>query len=302
MNHKDRRGKQIQSKIPMYFKTKNKEKKTNGEMNQIDHLEKEETILSQKEEIINERTISFKKEEDLPVRKRAKVTYSESLKNRMKEELKNRLVHTVYLLNERRIPVSTLFTWKNNLVQHKKKATQGRKTKFGTLEEELFNWFLVLRARKMFITDSMLLRKVNKIHGEIIEDSNMSLTAREPYKTFKCSNGWLQNFKKRHDLVRRAITTTCGKTIEEIRVSLTSYFKDLKLKMDTLNPKFVYNMDEVRIFFEIEKNHSLEIKGKKTVGKITSGKSKERVTVVMTACSNGTLFPPFLFLRLSNQE
>ena len=45
-------GKQLQSKIPMYFKAKNEEKKTNEEVNQKDHLEKEETIISQKEEII----------------------------------------------------------------------------------------------------------------------------------------------------------------------------------------------------------------------------------------------------------
>ena len=105
--------------------------------------------------------ISSQKEEDLPVRKRVTFTYRESLKNRMKEKLQNRSVHTVYLLNEGRIPISTLFTGKNSLVQRKKKGTQGRKTKFGTLEEELFNC-LALRAKKMFITDSMLLKKANK--------------------------------------------------------------------------------------------------------------------------------------------
>jgi len=140
--------------------------------------------------------ISSQKEEDLPVRKRVTFTYRESLKNRMKEKLQNRSVHTVYLLNEGRIPISTLFTGKNSLVQRKKKGTQGRKTKFGTLEEELFNWFLVLRARKMFITDSMLLKKANKIKGEIIEDSRDAFFANLHWRIAK-SGGFLDFAKKK---------------------------------------------------------------------------------------------------------
>lgn len=231
--------------------------------------------------------------------KRVKVSYSNSLKTRVIESLKTHTLHTVYLLNKRRIPTTTLSTWKASLqVPTKKKGTQGRKTKLRILEEELFSWFLMYRARKIVVADHMFQKKAKKIQEEIAEDNNLSAHVKALYIDFKASNGWIDKFKKRYNITRRYITTVCSKSIEEMREAITTYFTDLSLKMKSLNPKFVYNMDEVGIFFEMETKYTLEIKGKKIVGKITSGKSKERLTLVVTASSNGSLLPPFIIFKV----
>lgn len=58
-------------------------------------------------------------------------------------------------------------------------------------------------------------------------------------------------------------------------------------------------MDEIGVFFEMEHDYTIEVKGKKHVGKFSSGKDKERVTVVVTACSDGRLLPPLFIFKAS---
>ena len=41
-------------------------------------------------------------------------------------------------------------------------------------------------------------------------------------------------------------------------------------------------------------DYTLEVKGKKVIGKISTGKDKERITLIITACADGSLLPPFL--------
>jgi len=56
-------------------------------------------------------------------------------------------------------------------------------------------------------------------------------------------------------------------------------------------------MDEVGIFFEMSQNYTLEIKGTKVVGKISTGKDKQRITLIITASAGGFLLPPFLIFK-----
>jgi len=76
------------------------------------------------------------------------------------EKLKELSIQEVYLLYMGDIPRSTLNDWKNQLKKPHKKGNQGRKTPFIIMEEELFDWFLTLRARKFSVSNSKLQKKL----------------------------------------------------------------------------------------------------------------------------------------------
>ena len=242
---------------------------------------------------------------DAPKAIKVKVGYSKELKRDLKNYMKDHSIYQTYLYCNRRVPRSTLYDWFMELKINKNAKTtqskQGRTTPFLILEEELFEWFLKARARKIIMTQSSLVIKALKICKEILMDENLVLTPdkKEAYTKFGASNGWIDRFKTRYRLSSRFITTKCTKSVTEMETSLKAYFADLNNTLDTQKPAVIYNMDETSVFFELSRNHTFELKGKKIVGKFSSGKEKVRVTLVITASSTGYLLPPFLIFKVS---
>lgn len=167
---------------------------------------------------------------------RAKHIYSQAIRKEVTQKLKEMSIQEVFLLYMGEIPRTTLYTWRKGIKFPKKKGKQGRKTPFTILEEELLVWFLTLRARRLCVTNSKLQKKALRIKEKIIEDEVMPEGTKKIYRAFTASDGWVQNFRTRHCLVRRGITTKCDKTVEEIRASLKQYFTELQDNIDTHSP------------------------------------------------------------------
>jgi len=89
------------------------------------------------------------------------------------------------------------------------------------------------------------------------------------------------------------------KTIEEMKPLIETYFSEVNTLFQTLKPSYhiIFNMDEVPIFFELCTDQTLDIRGRKVIGRISSGKDKERITLIITASANGDLLPPFLIFK-----
>lgn len=234
-------------------------------------------------------------------RVKIKVSYSTQLKRSAQSYLKEHSLSNTYIHYDRQIPYSTLYDWKKTLKVSASdvKGKSGRKSPFKLLEQELFEWFLKCRARKLLVSQTTLVTKALKIAKSIVTDPSIELSAldKKAYIDFSASNGWVDKFKARFKIGKRFITTKCSVPIEQIRTSLKSYFDELNTFMDTKKPIYIFNMDEMAIFFELSKNYTLEVKGKKTVGQITSRKAKQRVTLIVTAKSNGDLLPPFIIFK-----
>jgi len=77
---------------------------------------------------------------------------------------------------------------------------------------------------------------------KIIKDEDVVEETKKVYRAVTVSDSWIQNFRVRHALVCRAITTKCDKIVEEIRASLTKYFIELHNIIDTHTPACVYNI------------------------------------------------------------
>jgi len=232
-----------------------------------------------------------------------KASYSTVLKNTVKKYMLEHSLLNTFLFFNRKIPKSTLWDWKN----HGKEAArtkQGRKTLLILLEEELFNWFLWKRSRQILISTNVLAKKALKICKNFLMDPEITLNQQEKdaYTEFQASNGWVEKFKGRYKIKSRAITTVCTKTIEEMRPVITSYFNELNQSLNDFKPQFIYNMNEVPIFMETCRGRTLELKSKKIVGKLSFGKAKERITLIITCCSNGQLLPPFLIFKVQKPK
>ena len=228
-----------------------------------------------------------------------KCSYSTKLKQKVKEYLKEYSIARTYLILNRRIPRSTLFDWQKEDKISKAVNKQGRKTHLRILEEELYLWFLNARARKIAINQSTLVKKALKLSKSILMDPEVTLSPqeKEAYTNFTASNGWCEKFRGRYNIAHRFITTRCTKHADEIKASLESYFKELNEYIEAKKPTKIYNMDEMCVFFELSHDTTLEIKGKKTIETFSTGKDKERVTLIITAASDGTLLPPLLLFK-----
>lgn len=240
---------------------------------------------------------------NVPKSIQVKAGYSNELKKELKNYMKDHSLYQTYIFCNRRVPRSTLYDWYMEITKPKKTGAgkQGRSTPYRILEEDLFEWFLKARARKLIVSQSAFVTKALKICKDILVDENVELLQEErnAHIKFGASNGWMDRFKRRYKLSSRFITTKCSKSVPEMESSLNAYFTDLNNTLDTQKPAVVYNMDETAVFFELSSNHTFEVKGKKIVGKFSSGKDKERVTLIITASSTGYLLPPVLIFKAS---
>ncbi|GBN34629.1 Tigger transposable element-derived protein 4 [Araneus ventricosus] len=129
-------------------------------------------------------------------------------------------------------------------------------------------WFTLQRSKNFPITSAILQAKAIEF-AELFEE-----------KSFVCSDGWLDRFKKRHNI-------RSGKVVGEA-ASICSC--DINHWMKNVRPDIIRNYDEMKHFFNADEtglfpkltpNKALKFKGEKCVG----GKlSKVRITIL--ACAN----------------
>ena len=127
---------------------------------------------------------------------KVKNIYSKAIKQEVESKLKERSIQEVFLLYNGDIPRTTLMDWKNKLKTHKIKGKQGRKTPFLLLEEELFDWFLILRARKISVTNTKLQKKALKIKKNILEDVEVNEEKKKVYAGFNAQMDGCKTLEK----------------------------------------------------------------------------------------------------------
>ncbi|GBL78056.1 Tigger transposable element-derived protein 4 [Araneus ventricosus] len=84
-----------------------------------------------------------------------------------------------------------------------------QKADIENVKEALFKWFTLQSSRNLPITDSILQAKANEF-VELFED-----------KSLVCSNGWLDRFKKRHNI--RSGKVVCEAVVFVLPISITGW-------------------------------------------------------------------------------
>ena len=83
------------------------------------------------------------------------------------------------------------------------------------VNEALYKWYCLARERNIPISGPLLKEEALLIAKKL-----------DPETSFKASNGWLDSFKKHHNIKNMKVSGECGDVSEE---TVTSWFECLKV-------------------------------------------------------------------------
>ena len=112
----------------------------------------------------------------------------------------------------------------------------GRPLKDKDFNEKLINWVRQQRQKKL------------RVSGTMIQREALTLSIDE---NFKASNGWLEKFSLRHNLVSHRPTTTCQKEPEEYAEKIVDYLLFVEQKRRTFNYAYIYAADETAVYLDL---------------------------------------------------
>ena len=146
----------------------------------------------------------------------------------------------------------------------------------------LINWIRQQRQKKLHVSRSMIQREALTLSHD---------------ENFNASNGWLEKFLLRHNLVSCRPTTTCQKEPEEYAKKIVEYLLFVEQRRRTSNYTYIYAAEETVVYLDYSSSLTLENKGVREVPMKTSGHDKLHVTVMLTARSDGFKCQPYILLK-----
>jgi len=151
-----------------------------------------------------------------------------------------------------------------------------KKVSFPKIEEALTIWVETVLQAGLIITDNILSTKALGFAFLLKEDK------------FKCSGGWVDNFKKRHNLRQYNIH---GEAASAPLEDLDTMRENLRQTLKDYSPEDIFNCDETGLFWKMKPSRTI------SNGQVSGTKqSKDRVTVLLTCNATGTekLAPLFI--------
>ena len=180
---------------------------------------------------------------------------------------------------------------------HVIKLHPGRPVKYPSLENDLFAWIDERRNNQNAVTRKMITNKAITLsrNQEFLEDC-------PDVTTFKFSSKWLDGFLTRYNLCNRRRTTVSQQLpsdlLEKQNVFL-SYILYRRIQHD-YPLKYIGNMDETPMFFDLPSNTTIDHKGTKTVTIRTTGHERSSFTVVLACMADGSKLPAVCIFKLKN--
>ena len=160
-----------------------------------------------------------------------------------------------------------------------------KQTKFENIDAGLKNFIANSNRCGVAINDNVLRAKALEIAKAANQDD------------FKSSNGYLENFKKRNNILFTKIHGEAGGVDETI---VSKWFNEqLKEAISQIDPENIYNGDELGLFWRMQPNGTYSLKD--SVCKIGKN-SKERMTIFLAANMLGTDKLPILIIGKSEKS
>lgn len=180
---------------------------------------------------------------------------------------------------------------------HIMKIHPGKTAKYSDLEDNLFSWFNEKRESGNAVTRKLITRKAISL------SRNKEFMSNNPgIAGFKFSSKWLDGFLGRYDLTQRRRTTVAQQLpsdLIEFQQAFLSYV--LYMRMQYHYPlKYMGNMDETPMWFDLPSNTTIHKKGEKTISIRTTGYERTSFTVVLGCMADGTKLPPVCIFKLKN--
>ncbi|KAL4141823.1 hypothetical protein QTP88_004380 [Uroleucon formosanum] len=147
-----------------------------------------------------------------------------------------------------------------------RKLTKFRKCEGSVIDKEFLVWFSKTREKNL------------PVSGPTIQEKAKQLAEVHGLNDFKASNGWLEKFRKRHNISFKSI---CGEASAIDRIAVEDWKKKLPNVIDKYEKRDIFNADETGLFFRVLPNKTMTFKNETCSG----GKvSKDRLTVLL--CCN----------------
>lgn len=175
----------------------------------------------------------------------------------------------------------------NNVLKRKNEVLEERKrrrhiTGNEEINELCWKWFQDATKRRMCVTGPLLQEQARKFSSQLKNDS------------FKASNGWLESFRKRHNISFGLMSGERGDVNTD---TVKDWREKLKLICKGYEPQNIFNMDETGLFFRETTRKTLFVKGDDCAG---GKKSKDRITVALCASMCGEKVKPLLITKSRN--
>ena len=104
------------------------------------------------------------------------------------------------------------------------------------LDEQVYEWFIFQRSKNIPISGSILQEKV----GEISNSWD------DHFGAFKASNGWLEKFRKRHNISHRVIS---DESLSVNVLTVNDWVQRIPIITEHYNAKNIFNCDETGLFY-----------------------------------------------------
>ena len=154
---------------------------------------------------------------------------------------------------------------------------RSRSTDYAEVNDAMYKWYCLARQRCI------------PLSGPLLQEEALLIARRiDPNTSFKASNGWLDSFKKRHNIKQMAISGECADVQEE---TVAGWHERVKFIMKGYQPQDVWNTDETGCFYRTLPNKTLaDMKKECRGGKM----AKERLTIAFFVNAAGEKEPPVI--------
>ena len=103
------------------------------------------------------------------------------------------------------------------------------------------------------------------------------------FGAFKASNGWLEKFRKRHNISHRVISIS-GESSSVNVLTVNDWLQRIPIITEHYNAKNIFNCDETRLFYKATSDRSLTLEKENCKG---GKKSKDRLSILFCVNSTG---------------
>lgn len=162
------------------------------------------------------------------------------------------------------------------------KIKKMRQSAVPNMEKALYAWFLNERKRHNIVTNEILCEKAKLLHESL--DNNVR---------FNASIGWLQKFKKRHNI---RLLKICGERLSANEAAVKEFIDDFKQKVNDLGlcRDQIYNADETGLIIKDLNSKTLVMHAEKNAPGRKN--SKERITIMPCINAAGTHKVPLMVI------
>lgn len=116
---------------------------------------------------------------------------------------------------------------------------------------------------------------------------------------FSASNGWTENFFKRHDFSLRRRTTVSQRLPRDLVPKVTTFITAIRrlLHRNKYPLAFIGNMDETPLWLDMPGSTTITHSGQRSVPVRTTGHDKNCFTVVLSAMADGRKLKPYVVFK-----